>query len=117
MTTDRPPLTRRALLAAGLGGLAWRRGPAEKPRVAAIVTEYRHNSHADVICGRILEGYRPNNVPVEPRTRIVSMYTDQIAREDMSRRLASEHGFTIYPTVAGALTLGGERLAVDAWVR
>lgn len=107
-------VSRRAFVAAGLGSLARRGAAREKPRVAAIVTEYRHNSHADVICGRILQGYRPNDVPVEPRTRIVSMYTDQIAREDMSRRLAARHGFTIHPSVAEALTLGGGRLAVDA---
>jgi len=97
-----------------VGGLAAARPPTEKKAVAAIVTEYRPMSHADVIVGRILEGYRPNGVRVEPRTRIVSMYTDQIAPKDMSRDLAARHGFRIFPTVAGALTLGGERLAVDA---
>src|SRR5262249_37830832 len=61
-----------------------------------------------------LEGYSPDGVRVEPRTRIVSMYTDQIAPKDMSRDLAAKHGFKIYPTVAGALTLGGGELAVDA---
>ncbi|MBM3748276.1 MAG: hypothetical protein FJW34_21030 [Acidobacteria bacterium] len=51
---------------------------------------------------------------VEPRARIVSMYTDQVAPKDMSRDLAARHGYKIYPTVAEALTLGGDRLAVDA---
>jgi hypothetical protein len=85
-----------------------------KKTVAAIVTEYRYYSHADVIVGRILEGYSPNGKPVTPRTQIVSMYTDQIAEKDMSRELAKKHGFKIYPTVREALTLGGESLAVDA---
>lgn len=86
-------------------------------KVAAIVNTYYPLSHADVIVGRFLDGYAPNGVRVEPRCRIVSMYTAQIAsgrRKDMSRDLASKHGFTIYPTVAEALTLGGDRLAVDA---
>jgi len=96
--------------AAGLTALA----AQGKPRVAAIVTEYRYYSHADVICGRILEGYSPNNRRVESRTEIVSMYTDQIAPKDMSRDLAAKHGFKIYPTIAEALTLGGKDLAVDA---
>jgi hypothetical protein len=103
-------LDRRAFLFSASAALA---APA-KPRVAAIVTEYRYYSHADVICGRILEGYHPNNQRQEPRTRIVSMYTDQIAEKDMSRDLAAKHGFKIYPTIAEALTLGGDRLAVDA---
>lgn len=85
-----------------------------KKTVAAIVTEYRLRSHADVIVGRILDGYSPNGVRTEPQTRIVSMYTDQIAEKDMSRSLAAKHGFKIYPTVAEALSLGGDKLAVDA---
>ena len=83
-------------------------------KVAAIVTEYRYRSHADVIVGRFLDGYSPNNQRVTPRARIVSMYTDQIAPKDMSRDLAARHGFKIYPTIQEALTLGGEKLAVDA---
>lgn len=86
----------------------------EKKTVAAIVTEYRYYSHADVICGRILEGYSPNNERVTPRTRIVSMYCDQVAKNDMSREMAAKHNFKIWPTIAEALTLGGDKLAVDA---
>ena len=42
------------------------------------------------------------------------MYTDQVSKNDLSRGLAREHGFTIYPTIKDALTLGGDDLAVDA---
>ncbi|MGH9657402.1 MAG: hypothetical protein ACRD96_02600 [Bryobacteraceae bacterium] len=101
-------LSRRSVLAGALGA------PARKKTVAAIVTEYRELSHADVIVGRILEGYAPNNTRVEPRTRIVSMYTDQIAAKDMSRDLAVKHGYKIHPTIAEAMTLGTGKLAVDA---
>ena len=87
---------------------------ATRKKVAAIVTEYRHYSHADVIVGRMLNGYTPNNVRVEPRTEIVSMYTDQVPANDLSRAAAAKYGFKIYPTVAEALTLGGDKLAVDA---
>jgi len=102
-------MDRRSFL---LGGALAGRHP--RPTVAAIVTEYRPRSHADVIVGRILQGYYPNGVRQEPRTRIVSMYTDQVPANDMSRALASRYGFTIYPSVEEALTLGGARLAVDA---
>ena len=71
-------------------------------------------SHADVIVGRFLDGYRPNNTYVRPKTHVVSMYTDQIAKKDMSRDLAAKHGYTIYPTIEQALTLGGDKLDVDA---
>jgi hypothetical protein len=94
--------------------------PKPKKTVAAIVTMYtddrRLKSHAAVIIGRMLDGYAPGGVQTEPRTRIVSMYTDQVPGNDLSRALAAKHGFQIYPTVAGALTLGGDKLAVDAVV-
>jgi hypothetical protein len=108
-------LTRRSFaVGAAAGAVAPGRPAAGRKTVAAIVTEYRRLSHADVICGRILQGYAPNGVPRSPRTRIVSMYTDQVPGNDMSRDLAQKHGFRIFPTVEEALTLGGGRLAVDA---
>jgi hypothetical protein len=107
---NRTPGRRRFLLSAAAGVMA----PADKPAVAAIVTEYRYYSHADVITGRILEGYSPNGVRVKPRTRVVSMYTDQVPANDMSRGLSASHGFRICPTVREALTLGSGGLAVDA---
>ncbi|MDE0105138.1 MAG: hypothetical protein OXN89_22400 [Bryobacterales bacterium] len=85
-----------------------------RPRVAAVVTEFRHRSHADVICTRILDGYYPNGRRQDPKTRIVSMYTDQVPVDDMSRGLAHRKRFSIYPTIEEALTLRGDRLAVDA---
>jgi hypothetical protein len=106
-------LTRRHFVAATLSAIA---AGAEyhKKKVAAIVTEYRPLSHADVIVGRFLDGYSPNDIYVRPKTHVVSMYTDQISKRDMSRDLAAKHGFPIYPTIEQALTLGGDKLAVDA---
>ncbi len=105
---------RRQFILSSLGAIAGHQTPATKKRVAAIVTEYRYYSHADVIVGRMLDGYYPNGVRKEPRTQIVSMYTDQVPQNDMSRDLSAKHGFKIYPTIAEALTLGGDKLAVDA---
>ena len=34
------------------------------------------------------------------------MYTDQVPENDLSRGLAEKHGFTIYPTIKDAMTLG-----------
>src|SRR5206468_379360 len=48
-----------------------------------------------------------------PDMKVVSMYVDQFPDKDMSRDLAKKHGFTIYPTIAGAVTRGGRQLAVD----
>src|SRR5437588_4511641 len=85
----------------------------EPKKTAAVVTEYRHNSHADVIVGKVLQGYDQRGGP-GPNLKLVSLYVDQFPEGDLSRGLAKKHGFTIYDTIEGALTLGGDRLAVDA---
>jgi hypothetical protein len=87
---------------------------AEPPkRVAAIVTVYHHNSHADVIVSRLLQTYTLDGKGKSPRLKLASLYTDQAPKNDISRRLAKEHGFPIFDTVAKALTLGTDALAVD----
>jgi len=111
-------MSRRRFMAAGAAaGLAQAQSPRKK-KVAAIVTLYRDDdrlkSHAAVIVGRLLNGYTPNGITVEPRTEVVSLYTDQVPENDVSRALSQKHGFTIYPTIKDALTLGGDDLAVDA---
>jgi hypothetical protein len=83
-------------------------------RIAAILTEYRPNSHADVIVGKYLEGYNQDGMAPYPRSKIVSMFTEQVPETDMSRDMAKKHGVPIFRTVADALTLGGDKLAVDA---
>ena len=85
--------------------------PDPKP-VAAIVTEYRRHSHADVIVGKILEG---PNYDGKDRfgLRVVTMYVDQFPDKDMSRALAEKHGFRLCKTIDEALTLGGDKVAVD----
>jgi hypothetical protein len=83
------------------------------PRIAAVVTEYRRNSHADVIVGRLLESYSLDGRGEFPRVKLVSLYTDQRPDNDLSRPLARQHGFRLCDTVAEALTLGGDALAVD----
>src|SRR5207245_8489001 len=85
--------------------------PSEK-RVAAIVTEYRLHSHADVIVGKILEGFNHDGGP-GPDMKLASMYVDQFPDSDMSRDLAKKHSFKIYDTIDGALRLGGKQLGVD----
>src|SRR5262245_16717812 len=82
-------------------------------RIAAVVTEYRTNSHADVIVGKYLEGFRQNGQPPGPRSKVVSLYTHQVPKNDMSRDMAKKHNVPIYPTIWETLTMGGNRLAVD----
>jgi hypothetical protein len=80
--------------------------------VACIVTEYRENSHADVIVTKILEGYDHRGGP-RPDLKVASLFTDQVPQRDMSRELAKKHGVPIAPTIEEAITLGTGRIAVD----
>jgi hypothetical protein len=48
-----------------------------------------------------------------PDFGIAGMYVEQVKANDLSRPLARKHGFTLSADVAGALTLGSDRLAVD----
>jgi hypothetical protein len=107
-------LTRRHLL---LGTpLAWPAVAARRPRIATVITEYRLNAHADVIVGRLLNGYEYDGKRRTPAVQVVSMYTDQVPKNDMSRDQAARHHVPIYPTVREALTLGGASLAVEGVV-
>jgi hypothetical protein len=85
----------------------------EPKHVAALVTIYTHNSHADVIVSRLLEGYTLNGEGERPEMRLASLYVDQFPATDKSRKLAEKYGFKIYDKPADALTLGGDKLAVD----
>ncbi len=103
-------MNRRTFLTAAALPLA---AAGEPKRIAAIITEYRPGSHADVIIGKYLEGYKQNDQPPYPRSKIVSMFTEQVPKLDMSRERAKKFGVPIFRTVADALTLGGDKLAVD----
>lgn len=110
-----PTMTRRDFLkstagvaaaATGLGQSVWAfEEPRKKLPVAAVVTEYRTNSHADVIVGKILDG-------TDFDLEVVSMYTDQVPARDLSRSLATTHGFRICKTIDDAITLGTDKVQV-----
>lgn len=86
---------------------------AAAPRlpVAGVVTVYRRNSHADVILGKILEGYQQDGGP-GPGLRLASLYVDQSGKGDLARDLAQKHGFPICESIDQALTLGSDELQV-----
>lgn len=88
---------------------------AEAPpkRVAAIVTAYYHNSHADLIVSRLLQTDTLDGKGKSPQIKLASIYTDQKPKNDISRKLAKRYGVSVYDNVADALTLGTGRLAVD----
>lgn len=87
-----------------------------QPRVAAIVTEYRPNSHADVIVTKLLEGYEFDGVHTPSRLQVASLYLDQVPPNDMGRQMAAKHGVPIFGSIGEALTLGGSGINVDGVV-
>jgi hypothetical protein len=106
-------MNRRTFLAASSAAMSMAAPAGPPKRIAAIITEYRPNSHADVVVGKYLDGYNQDGRPPYPRSKIVSMFTEQIPKNDMSRAKAKEHNVPIFRTVMEALTLGGDKLAVD----
>jgi hypothetical protein len=85
-----------------------------RPKIAAIVTEYRKFSHGQHIVDRFLEGYGWNSKHHYPPMDLVSLYVDQVKENDLSRERAARFPqMKLYPTIADALTLGGSDLAVD----
>ena len=79
--------------------------------VAAVITEYRNNSHADVIVGKILEGFKQDGGP-GPGLKLASLYVDQFPKNDMSRELSRKYGFPITKTIEEAITLGSNQVQV-----
>jgi len=87
---------------------------SQRPKIAAIVTQYRKHSHAQHIVDRFLEGYGWEGRHHRPPMDLVSLWVDQVGEGDLSRdREERFESLTIYPTIADALTLGGNDLAVD----
>lgn len=85
--------------------------------IAVIATAFHPISHADVIVTRWAEpratdpqyGWKASG-----KTRIASLFVDQIPDNDMSAEFGKRHGVPVFDSIADALTLGGDQLAVDA---
>lgn len=84
----------------------------DKLPIAAIVSEYRVNSHADMIVGRVIQTASLDDQGRTYPLEIVSLYTDQVPENDTSRALAAKYNFKISESVRDALTLGSDKLEV-----
>ena len=82
-------------------------------KLAVVATAYYYLSHAYHICGRFLNGYLKHGKYYFPDFQISGVYVEQKKAGDLSQRLSKKHGFTIFNTIADALTLGTGKLAVD----
>lgn len=82
-------------------------------RVAAVVTAYYHNSHADVIVSRLMQGYNLDDREPRASLELASLYIDQFPENDKGRALAAKYEVPLFDSIGKALTLGGDQLAVD----
>jgi hypothetical protein len=96
-----------------LPNLASAAGPVKPRSVAAVITAYQKGLHADVLLGKILEGWKQDGGP-GPALTLASMYVDQFpATGDLARPMAEKYNVPIFDSIEKALTVGGDRIPVD----
>ncbi len=84
----------------------------EKKSIAAIITVYFPGSHADVLIGKILEGWKQDGGP-GPALSLSSMYVEQYPESDLSRGMSKKHGVPMFDSIEKAITVGGNGIPVD----
>ncbi len=123
------PISRRRCLHRMLGGLpatlllspgaSVNAEPPRRLKIAALLTAFFYRSHAHVILENFLVPYLFRGEVVDPtgEFEIASFYVDQFGtaeKPDLARPVAKQFGIPIFDSIDGALTLGGDGLAVDA---
>jgi hypothetical protein len=101
-----------AALGAGFAPRVAAAGPVKPRAVAAVITAYQKGLHADVLLGKILEGWEQDGGP-GPALTLASMYVDQFPTGDLARPMAEKHNVPIFDTIEKAVTVGSDRIAVD----
>ncbi len=81
-------------------------------RIAAVVTIYTPRSHADVLVGKILEGWKQDGGP-GPNLQLASLYVDQFPEGDLGRPMSEKYGFPLCHTIEEAVTVGTRGIPID----
>jgi hypothetical protein len=112
-------LTRRTFLTSAIAAtMASRVRAADEPRkkIAFLGTEVRTHSHAQHFLDRLTLGYGWRGKWQQPRVDVASVFIDQFPDADLARGRIKRHKLKQFSTIAEALTLGGDKLAVDGVV-
>lgn len=86
--------------------------PIPPKSVVAVLTAYSKGLHADVLIGKILEGWKQDGGP-GPALKLAGMYVDQFSAGDLARPMAEKYNIPIYDTIEQAVTTGGDTITVD----
>jgi hypothetical protein len=116
MLNRRAFLTGTATAAASALVPQLRAAPSQRKKIAFLGTEVRVHSHAQHFLDRLALGYGWRGQWQAPRVDIASVFIDQFPQGDLARERIHRYGLKLFPTIAEALTLGGERLDVDGVV-
>lgn len=79
---------------------------SERTKIAAVITAYYRNSHADVFIGNILRGYYWDGKPYRSALDITAMHIEQTPSNDIGEAEAAKHGIPLKPTVRTAIVPG-----------
>ena len=88
-----------------------------RPRIACLVSYWgATSSHADWIISKLIDGYWWQGAYTPSRVDVVSIYIHQHDTSLLGQKVAKAKNIPVFKTVAEALTLGGDELAVDGVV-
>jgi len=90
--------------------------PAQRPKLAVIITSYYAGSHGVCYPTKFMEGKQFDDHFEAALCDVASMHLMEIAKNDVGVETAKRNNVPLYPTVATALCLGGDELAVDGVV-
>ena len=95
-------MNRRTFLATTIGASA--AAANRRARIAAIITAYYRNPHADVFIGNMLRGFYWDGKPHTSELEIAAMHLEQTPANDIGRAEADHHGIPLKATVREAIS-------------